>query len=75
MERRKLNGEKVPVQPWVMAVTYVLCWVFGLAIIVLEITGVGVYRPLLIALAIYLLLWPVFQVSPAEMIRKVFPGD
>lgn len=74
--RRKLNGDKVPVPAWVMVVTYVMCWAFGAAIILFEFTGHGVWRPLLVVLAIYLILWPVFQVSPAEIIRKVFPsGD
>lgn len=74
VEKRKLNGEKVKVQSWVMVVTYILCWTFAAVIITFEFSGIGVYRPLLICLAIYLVLWPVFQVSPVEMIRRIFPG-
>ncbi len=74
VERRKLNGDKVQVSTWVMVVTYILCWSFAVALIVLELTGYLVYRPLLLALAVYLLLWPVFQTNPADLIRKVFPG-
>ena len=69
--KEKLNG-KVEVPAWVMLITYVLCWTFAIAIIASELTGYLDYRPLLIALAIYLLLWPVLQISPVEMIRKVF---
>lgn len=74
VEKRKLNGNKVEVATWVMVVTYLLCWSFAIALIVLELTGYLVYRPLLLALAVYLLLWPVFQTNPADLIRKVFPG-
>ncbi len=74
VQRRKLNGDKVEVSRWVMVVTYFLCWLFATALIVFEFTGYITYRPLLVALAIYLIFWPVFQTSPAELIRKVFPG-
>ncbi len=74
VERRKLNGDRVEVKAWVMVVTYVLCWAFGIALIVFELTGYIAYRPLLLALSIYLIFWPVFQTSPADLIRKVFPG-
>ena len=70
--REKLNGT-VEVPAWVMAVTYILCWSFAVALIVGQMVGHLTYRPLLIAISIYLLLWPVFQISPAEMIQKVFP--
>lgn len=74
VSKRKLNGDKVEVAAWVMAVTYVICWGFGIAIIVSEVTGYIVYRPLLIVLSVYLIFWPVFQANPAELIRRVFPG-
>ncbi len=74
VDRRKLNGDKVEVPAWVMAVTYIFCWLFAAALIVFEFTGYLSYRPLLVALAIYLIFWPMFQTNPAELIRKVFPG-
>ncbi len=74
VQRRKLNGDKVEVSKWVMVVTYILCWSFGVALVILELTGYLTYRPVLVALSIYLLLWPVFQTNPADLIRKVFPG-
>ena len=67
-----MNG-KVEVPAWVLAVTYVLCWSFAVALVVSQLTGHIEYRVLLLALAIYLLLWPVFQITPAEMVRKIFP--
>lgn len=70
--RESLNG-KVEVPAWVMAVTYILCWGFSIALVVAQLIGHITYRPLLIGLGLYLLLWPVFQVSPAEMIRRIFP--
>ena len=70
--REKLNGT-VPVPAWVMAVTYILCWGFAVALVLAQLIGHIEYRPLLVGLGIYLLLWPVFQVSPGEMIRRVFP--
>jgi len=71
--KKKLNGT-VSVPTWVLAITYMLCWGFAVALIVSQLTGHIEYRPLLLALAVYLLFWPVFQVTPAEIIRKVFPG-
>ena len=44
-----------------------------MALVIAQLVGHIEYRPLLLMLGIYLLLWPVFQISPAEMIRKVFP--
>lgn len=72
--RRKLNGDEVEVPAWAMVITYVLCWVFGALILLFEFAGIGVYRPVLVTIAIYLILWPVFQVSPAAMVRKLFSG-
>lgn len=71
---RKLNGDTVEVPAWVMAGTYLLCWAFASALLWVQIFGQVTYRPLLIGLSIYLLLWPVFQVSPAQMVRKIFPS-
>ncbi len=74
VEKRKLNGDKVQVPTWVMAVTYFICWGFGISLVVGQLIGKIAYRPLLIVLAIYLIFWPVFQTNPAELIRRVFPG-
>jgi hypothetical protein len=68
-----MNG-KVEVPAWVMGVTYVLCWGFATALVVAQLTGHVVYRPLLVAVAIYLLLWPVFQINPADLVRRIFPS-
>jgi hypothetical protein len=68
-----MNG-KVEVPAWVMGVTYVLCWSFAIAITVAQLIGHIEYRPLLLALGVYLLLWPVFQVSPADLVRRILPS-
>jgi hypothetical protein len=73
-QKRKdsMNGS-VEVPVWVMAVTYFMCWAFGLGIVVGEITGWLSYRPLLLALAIYLIFWPVVQLPPQEILKRIFP--
>lgn len=73
MTNEKLNG-KVEVPNWVMGMTYIFCWAFAILLIVFEITGYLTYRPMLVALAVYLIFWPVFQVSPGEIIKRIFPG-
>jgi len=71
--KRELSNGHVEVPTWVMVVTYILCWTFAVALIVSMLTGHIEYRVLILALAVYLMLWPVFQITPAEMLRKILP--
>lgn len=75
MTNGNLNG-KVHMPTWVMLGTYVCCWTFGAALLITSIIDIEDIhnRGLILAIGVYLILWPMIQTSPAEMLRKVFPS-
>jgi hypothetical protein len=71
--RERLNGV-IKVPTWIMVVTYFMCWGFGIALIGLLLWGDIQHQGVIIATAVYLITWPVFQANPSEIIRRVFPS-
>lgn len=79
MEKLKsMNGNgsgngKIEVPTWVMAMTYIMCWAFAAALIIAMLTGHVENKGVIIGTIIYLITWPVVQLSPNQMLKSILP--